>query len=508
MQSTVASLGRVYFQKKLSDLLSRAPDEDFLRMIWALNEMQRGNKHYARRLIDFPDEAATADRASPHAIHEWELEFLANELLTTSKAVGRSAKDRILNCRSYPAAARLVNMVRAFENAEYRERSGKFGILTEMQRIAQRQFEWQSGFFNKVQLFRHSFIVQGPLASKAFTDRHGIDVAEFCYYGFGMYSLLIDNPAFYLDLDLGNVGMDREKFGKALSILSVPILAARAQAANLRSKPWSKAYQPSLFRQTPLIRFNHSRPLVVGPLRDLLFARITSGVYYDVVGGGSEIRNEIGRRFEEYCKQLLERMLPGSRVSESHKHKAGMGIVDSPDIIIQSEAVHIIVECKSKRMRVEGRYSEDPLVDDPTGIDEIAKAVFQLWRYFAFLRLNGPEPQVRTIGLVVTLDSWYMISKEIRDAVFTRAREKAAREPTIAEVDMTEVIVTPVRHLEIALLATDEQGFLASLQAALTEQHRGWFLDTIANHIGVAKAARSYPFEADMKSVLPWFASL
>jgi hypothetical protein len=67
-----------------STRLATADDVLFLRMLWTLNALQSGRAEVARRFLDdYPPDAATEGILGPHAIYPWELETLANELLTT-----------------------------------------------------------------------------------------------------------------------------------------------------------------------------------------------------------------------------------------------------------------------------------------------------------------------------------------------------------------------------------------------------------------------------------------
>src|SRR5687768_441567 len=103
--TVIHRLKRGRADKKLHELLGRADDTDFLRLIWAVNALQNGNAAAASRLIEFPPEAASTDLSSGQAIHEWELEAIGNELLVTAKQPLRPGLNRITNCRKFGTMA-------------------------------------------------------------------------------------------------------------------------------------------------------------------------------------------------------------------------------------------------------------------------------------------------------------------------------------------------------------------------------------------------------------------
>lgn len=110
--TVIHRLKRDRAEKKLHELLARADYVEFLRLIWAVNALQNGKAVAASRLIEFPPEAANTDISSGHAIHEWELETIGNELLITAKQPLRPGLSRITDCRKFGTMAAAVNLLR------------------------------------------------------------------------------------------------------------------------------------------------------------------------------------------------------------------------------------------------------------------------------------------------------------------------------------------------------------------------------------------------------------
>ena len=119
-------MNRDRYRKKMRDLLSRSPDEDFFEMVWAIDALQSDRSDIAARYLQFPAEAATTDLDSKLAIRKWDLETLIGQLLVTPKRERRAnGPNRITNCRLFHTGATAVSYLRELENAE----SGIFEAL-------------------------------------------------------------------------------------------------------------------------------------------------------------------------------------------------------------------------------------------------------------------------------------------------------------------------------------------------------------------------------------------
>lgn len=172
-------------RSRLASRLSAADDTDFLRMLWTLNALQTGRVENANRFLhSYPPEAAIEGILGPQPIFPWELETLANELLTTRK---KPLVD--LDCRNWNSIGALVNQLRAVENAEYGAQRGNFKVFVEMGRIGARQFPWQRGHVGLPQLYRNAFLFgQGQCASYL-QDSAGLSVPDMTLIGFSLLAL-------------------------------------------------------------------------------------------------------------------------------------------------------------------------------------------------------------------------------------------------------------------------------------------------------------------------------
>lgn len=502
---------------RLKRLLSRANDEDFFALVWGLDALQSGREDLAARILEFPLEAATSDPGAPLAIHRWELESLMGQLLVTEKAPVLLGLNRQLNCRTFKSAQALVNCLRVIENADAGQFLKHFNVLLEMHRIAQRQFEWQRGFNNVGRVYRYGMIYGQGRCNIYFEDQYGLSINDFSFVGFAISASLsrnlwINRHAHPFD----ELGVDQETLAAALRRLSKPILEARRKAAamaNALGRGLPIAYQPSFLRQFPIVSFGDDDEKLYAPIPDLILFRITSGLYYDLAPGGQALIGDANDRFEEYVEQFITAVMPRFEASRSYRYGTKKNGFDSPDVIVRLESqVALVIECKATKLTFDAQYAEDPKSAAESAYDQIAKGVFQLWRYFSHARrgvagIGNVSPDAH--GMLLTLDTWLTMAPDLQKQVIAAATEIAAeKDPEISEEDRRPIVFCAIEDLEDALRSTDETSFMASLSAATDEgRFLGWALSSIWRKIQQEEnEPKPYPF--DVSEVLPWWGAI
>ncbi|MET4229842.1 hypothetical protein ABIA85_003109 [Bradyrhizobium sp. LA6.10] len=309
----MSRLRRDKARKRLSQMLSLAHDESFVIMVWAVDAAQSGRAQPASRFLSFPKEITEAKFGERYFVFKWALETLINELLSTKKkALPKGGPTRRLDCTNFATVATCINTLRDLEDAEDGIVLSRFSALDIMHKIGHRQFEWQRGFFSYSQIYRTLTVFGGDLAKDYFKQNHDISIAEFFNCGFAFYALCQDLPGFKTSLDLTEINLSAHVRDRALSMLSAPLASVQQEATSVRQIAGrSTAYQRSVLRKTPILQFG--KDVARAPLPSLILQRITIGLYYDLVGGGSRIWREIGAKFEDYCTELAVAMLPKRR---------------------------------------------------------------------------------------------------------------------------------------------------------------------------------------------------
>ena len=121
---------RKYRRDQLRKLLEIAEDEGFFQLLWAAHFLQSDDPGRAKKLLQptsyHPDAfGPNVPIYGDRRIHPWELETLANLVLTTPKKFIRKGKETKLRSDNYGNIVDCVNRLRNLENAEYTHDGGK-----------------------------------------------------------------------------------------------------------------------------------------------------------------------------------------------------------------------------------------------------------------------------------------------------------------------------------------------------------------------------------------------
>jgi hypothetical protein len=290
---------------------------------------------------------------------------------------------------------------------------------------------------------------------------------------------------------------------------------ARLQAEDLRrhadvkrGAQFPTAYRSSLLRLFPIISFGPGEERLRAPLRELILLRVTAGLYYDLVKGPSHLRNEAADRFETYCLDFIASTMPLFSVRRSTSYRVGGNAIKGPDILVKHEgAVAIAVECKATKLTFAAQFAEDPLDEAEREYSEIAKGVFQLWRYFSHSRrgiIRADTVRPNAHGVVLTLDTWLVLSRELQKEITKAAEAMAAGDPDIIAEDRRKVLICSIHDFEHTLLMSTEDAFLRVLSAGEEDRFTGWMLPNIFRETEKESPERK-PFPFELGEVLPWW---
>lgn len=238
---------------RLRNALAIAPDEPFLQLLWCVHPLQTGRADRAARGIAFPREAADPPPGSPYAIHAWELETLANQLLLTPKRPGA----RYYPCNTFDTAAEFVTYLRALENADFGVIRERIDIFQEMHRIGQRQLPWQRSVLNLADFYRPLYLYGQGDGAAAFAAQHGLSIVDFAKIGFALYAQFLRRPLLQGLPDMSVLGLGPQVVEAALRLIGVDhdqaAPALRRLMDEAGSSRWPTAYQPSVLRRFPLL---------------------------------------------------------------------------------------------------------------------------------------------------------------------------------------------------------------------------------------------------------------
>jgi hypothetical protein len=500
-------LGRDIYRRKLARLISQSLDEDMVSLISAVVAVQSGNQNALHAVRDLPPEAVGAELGSPYHIPLWSLETLVNELLATPKPKGfYEGRTRLLNSKLFRTLQILHSILVHLEDIENGIFLESHDVFYEMARIVQRQFPWQRGVLNAPHFYRSILLYGTGTAREYFEANVGTSLPAFVKSATYLYAALSKNDFIDRSRDLSTIGVTPAMFEAALARIAIPHVSARSLTVQMRRGKRQTAYSPSILRDFPILAFGDHGERLRAPIPDLVVHRYTSGLYLDVVQGGPSVWTDIGRRFETYVLEYLQAMLEPYLVTGEKEYGPKKKRHRTPDILVASDTgIVAAIECKAKRMSFDARFADDPVASASLGFDELAKGMFQLWRFFSHARrgLTGDlSVDVMCQGVIVTADSWLTMAAKQAEKVVATAHILADAEGGIEDVDRRDIAFCQIDDVEYSLQNGTAKSFLAACRE-IASGRKKWFMLSVA-HSANRDIPREYPFEHRIPELLPW----
>ena len=504
-----------YHLNQLRKMFARANDHAFLQMIWAIDALQDDREDVASQYLKtYPKEAAQSTLTGPHAIHRWELETLLIQLFLTPKQEIGWGAHLVLDCTKFEAIRETINRVRKLEDVEFAVYLDGTNIFMEVHRIAQRQFHWQHGYYNRPQLYRYAYIYGQGKCGDYFERTYGIGVSDLTFAGFALFAAHQRAPWLQQPLAIPELELNAEIVKRALPLLALSTENARARTVAFNAQMEEQiggrlptAYLPNVLRQFPLISTDEDLTRFVAPIPEMLLMRVTSGLYYDLVPGGPLLLNDANDRFEQYCVDFITKLMPRFETSRSYNYGPKGARFDSPDVLIKSGGELIVVgDCKATKLSYLAQFTENPFDTAKQQYNQIAKGVFQAWRYYSHVRRGIAEATIAddSYVMILTLDWFLYMSRELKAQVVEEARAFADKDGEITDEDRKPVVFCAIHELEGILPIATEESFIAALKATQDEKFKTWqFREVFRDSTPERSPRKEYPFKLD--GVLPWW---
>lgn len=405
--------------KYLRRRIARCGVLDSLRVIWAYSQLLQ-----AREFV-FPDdiekhEDFRADSRVNCMIHEWELETLATEVILHAGSGTKTMRD-------WSTLATIVQKLRNLENELYGANDDA-DIFIEMARIMHRQVSWQQFRPSTKLLYRYHRIFSDPAVDAICRKAVGLPVDGLYCQAILAYLELVRFPA----LKIGeNTTADAQRF---LKFAARPLSEVRNMIGEAHRVDHTFAYQLGPLRQFPLVSVEaNSHQYFFCPVPTLLFWRLTSGLYFDLIKD-SDFGNALGSSFERHVGQIIAAAAtaPSIRYIEQAKYGTRQKPRATCDwLLVEGDVAAAFIECKVKRIRVSAKVAMGDLTPLQEDIGVLADAVVQLYERFREYEA-GAFPNLpfvagrKSYPVVVTLEEWYVFGQRVvgmlRQAVEARMR--------------------------------------------------------------------------------------
>lgn len=493
-------------------------DFGFLTMAWCTHALQNGREDSIRKgIFRYPKEAASNHILSGYSVQAWEIETLVNLLFTTPKTPG-FAWEPTMNTGHFETIRVLTNLLRSVEDAETPLRIDNENIIDELHRIGHRQFPWQRTWVRSGELYKYLYIYCQGVCADYFKEKYDLDIIDYVSAAFILFTQHVGRTWMPLLDSPGKLPVSLDVIRKTTEMLSSSTWTAHCEAAALVSKfeaeasaPIPVAYQPSYLRLKPIIRYDRGRrTLYTAPLPDLILLRVTAGLFYDLASGKNPVTTDANKRFEEYSRKVIKAFIPEFDPCPSEKYGTKKNPGETPDILLKRDGKIVsVMECKATKLTYAAQYGEHPRDDAREGYDQIVKAIFQLWRYFAHVREKLIDHDVAedVTGVILTLDSWTQMGVNIREQLIAEAKVYSAkRDSLITDVDMKSPVFCPIQELDDILSISDADQLLATFRLMTEAEGLSWNIRQKRDQVGPRLKHKPYPFHPG--ELMPMWAKL
>ncbi|MBY0561772.1 hypothetical protein [Hyphomicrobium sp.] len=456
-------------------LLSRTDKPSLLRTVWVLDRARYDPDFVQPSGYNFPPEALTPEYGNAHAIYPWELETLLTELLYVRGNRGQ----RIANARSWALIATTANCIRTIEDAEYALFAEEGQILREMSRIGYRQFRWQPQNWDGAEYVRWWSIFRGTDLSRIFERLMGVSVDKILSVGITWNHLFNSQMQTERIQISDHPNISQQDVDTVMHLLSAPIDELEESSREVIAQGGSTAYRRGVLRRTPIIR-NMSNGITsyMRPMELLLKWRISSGLYYDVIGDREvRDRNLIGIAFEQYIRDLFAAKFINCTIVGDLTYGSAARPRRTPDVLVcQGNIVRLVIECKAIKLPLPVQTTLGDTPERSRVIEDIARGIKQVCEFDFRLSNEIPELDLQypddLLNVVVTLDDWVFLGHDVKRDIVDRARVLLdADELSDAASAVGRTILCNADEIEKLLTIYTPEGVFDLLRNSLSDEH-------------------------------------
>jgi len=487
--------------KYLRRRIARCGCADSLYVIWAYSQFIQFRGFQFPDDIEKPSEFQASSRTSC-LIHEWELQIVAEEVILHAQP---QPSGEVKTFRDWSTLSSIVQRLRDLENEIYGDNKNA-DVLVEMSRIMHRQFPWQQARPNTKQVYRYYRVFSDPKAAAICQKVLGVSIDD-------LYVLVLTAHSHFTKAAALNLENSPPTIKPLLAFAARPFAQMKDLIAKAHRLDHSYAYRLGPLWQFPLILVeNTNSKLAICPIPTLLFWRLTTGLYYDLITADQDFGNALGASFERYVGEVLTEAITSSQLCFFAEAKYGSRSQPkaTPDwLIIEGDVAAAFVECKAKRMTIAAKAAMGDLSPLEADIGKLANAVLQLYERMIEYD-SGQFPNLKYVAtrkcypVVVTLEHWYIsgrTSELLRDAV---ARLMMDAGVDLDWLDKAPYSIMSADEFESAAQIINEVGVLACFSGkfANTEMRSWMFREYMSEQFEAEWKARPFLFRDKMAALI------
>lgn len=396
---------------QLKKIVRRLNVADSLYTIWA----------YSRNLqsgLPIPKDISvplvySAKDPNRRGIYQWSLEILAKEIIIHARP-GTYHSRLHSTLRNADTLGQVLNALNRIDNsiATCFLSSGK--ILKEFSRIAHRQFPWQQDSADESYLIRYFKLFSFDRVGEIVKSKFGLTVNEIFLLNLTITGMTSKHPSIVQE---NFEGPFYQKLRTYITGFSTSYESIRSMLIEDQRIDERYLYAGYHLKKYPLVEIELEKSALFCPLPTLFFWRVTSGLYYDLVGERG-FNNSFGKSIENYTGILLEKVLTGEefRIISESKYIVSKSEEHTVDWIVTNKNEALFIECKAKRMTLNSKVEldeGDALIND---INTMASNIIKLYKthfdytnnFYETLDFHNDR---KVYLLILTPESWYLFDE-------------------------------------------------------------------------------------------------
>lgn len=352
-------------------------------------------------------------------------------------------------------------------------------VMSEMTRIAHRQFHWQQGVSHN-DLIRTRKIYRSPGMNDVVRTVYGLSAEQVALSGFAALATYIQYFAMTKDWCENVTPMLGFNPAPVIENLTVDLSTIQKSARDVRALngDWAYAFNPLWLH--PLIRIEDGARIIC-PIPGLLARRMTEGLYFDIAGHDVDVLSaHMGPAYQAYIGEALDRANKG-RFTIFPERPCGTKKQpkDSVDYIVADETASLFVETKLLKM---GRAAKEYLAPDAAVTTQLRKLAKSIGQAYATLSdaLAGQYPHWKPNGrpvhpILVTLDNWNLFTHTTHGDLATLVRTELDRRGIDHSIIAAhQYVVCSAQEFEVAIQVMHQVSIQTVIEPLTRGERVGW----------------------------------
>ena len=337
--------------RPLRNQLSRFNLLDSLFVIWGYSRNYTFNYEFPRDIEmpqGFNPSEPNLNTRKYRGLFDHEMEFLLKEIIINCDICKTK-----YSLREVKHFAKLMNYYRSgLSDGISKKYSTVDNILLEYKRIAHSQFKWQLGH-NRSDIFKYYQIYTDPILSKIIEAKLNLTVQQLFLIGFLFYMRTGKHFKTQLPLISNVKALTNEMIEIFIKHFSIKLEDAKIELKKFQQINENIFYSFNPLMAKPLLIENNN---ILCPIPILVFWQITNGIYYSI-HSEDEFDSAYGNAFQTYADNVLQKSFTNSKIKIYPEEKYGKPERSTTDIIVTDDESILFIECKTKRMRFDSKYS-------------------------------------------------------------------------------------------------------------------------------------------------------